>query len=257
MMELFKRLVMSLGVIGMIAGTIALLAPAPPAQALECKSSFLTFPAWYDGLLKGDCTVRSPSEMNVTLPSGVDTNSPEAESQKVSAFIFRIVLNIIEILLQVVGYAAVGYIIYGGFKYLTSAGSADRITAGRKIITNSLIGLVISFLSVGIVNLVTMNIEAPAAADCSTSTNGRVDANCVGIAKVDSNQAVAGVLTTVYYAAGIAAIIVIIISAVFYVISQGEPAKTKRAKDGILYAVVGLVVILLAFIITNFVVGRF
>lgn len=78
-----------------------------------------------------------------------------------------------------------------------------------------------------------------------------------GIPKVSADNAIDGVLNTAYYAAGIVAVIVIIISAIFYVISQGDPSKTKRAKDGILYAVVGLVVIMLAFVITNYVIGRF
>ena len=78
-----------------------------------------------------------------------------------------------------------------------------------------------------------------------------------GIPKVGADNAIEGILNTAYYAAGIVAVIVIIISAVFYVISQGDPSKTKRAKDGILYAVVGLAVVMLAFIITNFVIGRF
>ena len=78
-----------------------------------------------------------------------------------------------------------------------------------------------------------------------------------GIPKVSADNALEGILTTVYYAAGIVAVIVIIISAIFYVISQGDPGKTKRAKDGILYAVAGLVVVIFAFIITNFVIGRF
>ena len=78
-----------------------------------------------------------------------------------------------------------------------------------------------------------------------------------GIPKVGASNAVTDVLNIAYTAAGIVAVIVIIVSAIFYVISQGDASKIKRAKDGILYAVVGLVVIMLAFTITNFVIGRF
>lgn len=233
---------LAIGVMTLGFGAAGMVPTATAAAA--CTSSFLTFPAWYDGVIdQSTCEVKSPS---------VDKNGgglPE--------FIFRIVLNIIEIALQLVAYAAAGYLIYGGFKYLTSAGSADRVTSGRKIIINALVGLVISFMSVAIVNLVTANIDGAAAGKCNTSAGAKIDPNCVGIAKVDSNKAVAGILTTVYYAAGAASVIVIIVSSIFYIISQGDPSKTKRAKDGILYAVVGLVLVLVAFIITNFVIGRF
>ena len=78
-----------------------------------------------------------------------------------------------------------------------------------------------------------------------------------GIPKVEADSAINGILNTVYVAAGMAAVIVIIVSAIFYVISQGDASKIKRAKDGILYAIVGLVVVMLAFVLTNFVIGRF
>lgn len=247
MMGILNRCLLAFAFVVAGAGSMALVT-ADTTFAKECNSGFLTFPAWYDGVTDGNCDIQFPES---------EKGTTEQESSGISQFVFTIALNIVEILLQLVGYAAVGYVIYGGFKYLTSAGSADRITAGRKIITNALVGLVISFMSVAIVNLVSIGITANNGTTCEATTDGQVDPDCVGIAKVDSGQAIAGVLNTVYFAAGMAAIIVIIVSAIFYVISQGEPAKIKRAKDGILYALVGLVVILLAFVITNFVIGRF
>ena len=73
----------------------------------------------------------------------------------------------------------------------------------------------------------------------------------------DADTILTRVLNTAYFAAGAVAVIVIIISAFFYITSQGDSSKVKRAKDGILYSVVGLVVIMTAFLITNFVIGQF
>lgn len=73
----------------------------------------------------------------------------------------------------------------------------------------------------------------------------------------DADTILTSVLNTAYFAAGVVAVIVIIISAFFYITSQGDSSKVKRAKDGILYSVVGLVVIMTAFLITNFVIGQF
>ena len=56
---------------------------------------------------------------------------------------------------------------------------------------------------------------------------------------------------------GIVAVIVIIIGGVNYMLSQGDPNKIKKAKDTILYGVIGLVVVVLAFAIVNFVLGIF
>lgn len=250
-MNRMKHIVVSLAVMVGAFGVSGLLAPATVHADHQaghaCKSNFLSFPAWYDGLL-------DPATCRIAQPASGENGDG------LSKFIFTIILNVIEILLRVIGYAAVGFLIYGGFKYLVSAGSADRIAAGRKIIQNALIGLVISFLSVAVVNLVAANITG-GGGECKdpsqTSVNGQINADCVGIAKVGAQQTINGVLNTVYFAAGATAVIVIIVSAIFYIISQGDAAKIKRAKDGILYAVVGLVVILLAFVITNFIIGRF
>ena len=136
----------------MIVGLAALAAPVTAGAATNtavtadsgtsCGGGFLTFPAWYRGLTKsgpdGSCDIKSPTEMN----GGFKT------------FIWTIALNLVEILLNVVGYAAVGFIIYGGIKYITSAGSPTGMVSARKTIMNAVIGLIISIVSVAIVKLI-------------------------------------------------------------------------------------------------------
>lgn len=55
---------------------------------------------------------------------------------------------------------------------------------------------------------------------------------------------------------GIAAVIVIIIAGIQYMLSTGDPTKVNNAKNAILYAVAGLVVAVLARFIVNFVISR-
>jgi TRAP-type C4-dicarboxylate transport system permease small subunit len=65
---------------------------------------------------------------------------------------------------------------------------------------------------------------------------------------------VAAALNTVYFIAGIVAVLIIIIGGVRYVTSNGDSSQVTAAKNTILYAVVGLVVIIMAAAITQFVV---
>ncbi len=118
-------------------GGATLAVATPQTSYAACNERLLTFPAWYKGLVDGSCNIKSPTAVG-GLP----------------AFIVKIALNVIEFMLQLVGYLAVGYIIYGGFRYLTSTGSPDDIAAGKKTILNAVIGLVISIFSIGIVNVV-------------------------------------------------------------------------------------------------------
>jgi hypothetical protein len=76
-------------------------------------------------------------------------------------------------------------------------------------------------------------------------------------AVTNANGLLTNVLNTAYAWGGIICIIIIIVAGYFYVTSSGNAANVKRAKDAITGAVIGLVVIILAFTITQFVIGRF
>jgi len=65
----------------------------------------------------------------------------------------------------------------------------------------------------------------------------------------------ANVLSTAYFWAGVVAVGLIIYGGYMYVLSNGDPSRVKKAKDVILYSVIGLVVIILAFAITTIVIG--
>lgn len=54
---------------------------------------------------------------------------------------------------------------------------------------------------------------------------------------------------------GFVAVIMIILGAVQFLTSSGDASKVKKAKDTILYGVIGLVVAILAFSIVNFVLS--
>lgn len=73
----------------------------------------------------------------------------------------------------------------------------------------------------------------------------------------DGSDILAGGLNLVYFIAGVAAVIVLIIAGIMYVTSNGDQNGIERAKNMILYAIVGLVVIVVAFTITQIVIGRF
>jgi len=78
-----------------------------------------------------------------------------------------------------------------------------------------------------------------------------------GIIQLSADQILTNFLNTFYVVAGIVAVIVIVIAGYMYVTSQGDSSAVTKAKNAILYAVIGLVVIILAFSITWFIIGRF
>lgn len=78
----------------------------------------------------------------------------------------------------------------------------------------------------------------------------------VNIPNGSADQVLQASLNIAYLVGGIIAVIVIIIAGFTLVTNGGEPEAIKKAKNMILYAVIGLVVIMVAFTITWFVIGR-
>ena len=69
----------------------------------------------------------------------------------------------------------------------------------------------------------------------------------------DLHGSVGVILNIVYSIIGIVAVVMVVIGGVSYATSQGDPGRLKKAKDTILYGIIGLVIVLMAFAITNFV----
>lgn len=111
----------------------------------NCTGRFLTFPAWYR------CLPRDADGGVRMMDGGSGATSGD---NPISRTIWVIALNVVEIIIQLVGYVSVVYIIIGGWRYILSNGSADGNVKGRKTILNAVIGLIIALSSVAVVNTI-------------------------------------------------------------------------------------------------------
>lgn len=129
---------MALAIVATMGGSALTLAvPQSVSAADGCNRGFLGFPAWYNGLTDGNCDIVNPDTVG-----------------GLSNFIWRIAINIVEIALMFVGYLSVGFVIYGGFLLMTARGKPADIAEGQLMIRSAVIGLVISFGSVAIINFI-------------------------------------------------------------------------------------------------------
>jgi len=133
---------MSLMVIGSFGASVTFPGISFADDACSNKGKILTLKPWYSGLTNSDCSLKSPD---------TDTNSQ-------ANYIWKIALNIVDDLLQLIGYTTVGYIMYGGFLMMTSNGAPDKAAHGRKTIMSAAIGLVIALASVALVNFISSKI---------------------------------------------------------------------------------------------------
>lgn len=66
---------------------------------------------------------------------------------------------------------------------------------------------------------------------------------------------VTAILNAVIGVLGLVCVVVMIIGGVNYMTSSGDTGKVKKAKDTILYGLIGLIVCVLAFALVNFVIS--
>lgn len=99
-----------------------------------------TIKPWYSGLCKE--------------VGGKPETSNEVEVTSVPNFARDLLLNLLSIALQIGGYIAVGFVIWGGMKYIIAAGDAGKLAKAKTIIQNALIGLLIVLASVAIVTFI-------------------------------------------------------------------------------------------------------
>lgn len=65
-----------------------------------------------------------------------------------------------------------------------------------------------------------------------------------------------GILDIVYFFAGAIAILMLVLAGINYATANGDSSKLAKAKNTILGTVIGIIVILSAFLITNFVISQ-
>jgi hypothetical protein len=82
----------------------------------------------------------------------------------------------------------------------------------------------------------------------------KIETNAIPKVAIDSAQ-VTNIFNATLAIAGIVTVIFIIIGGIQYATSSGDSQAVSRAKDTILYAIIGLVVVMSAFVIVRLVTG--
>jgi hypothetical protein len=125
-----------------VIGGSSLVAFLPKYASAACDpNGILGFPAWYKGVVD-----TSTCAIDVAKAGGMQN------------FILRIGLNLVEIAMVAVVYIAVGFIIYGGFYFMTSNGKPDKAALARRMILDAVIGLGIGISAIAIINFVSKYI---------------------------------------------------------------------------------------------------
>ena len=125
-----------------VSSTVTPISPHFAKTAKQCNvGGFFGIPTWYKYIDTFD------NKCNPVVDFRHGPNGARFNGEVV----LQIALAIVDILLRVGALLAVGYVLYGGFLYLTSQGEPDGTKRGRQAILNALVGLVIAIMASAIV----------------------------------------------------------------------------------------------------------
>lgn len=114
-----------------------------PATALAaCDGDLLGIPTWHKYLDKGpepDCEITGPKDGDK-----IDWRAASG----------RVALAVLEILIRIGTLISVGFVIYGGFRYITSQGEPENTKSASQTILNAVIGLVIALIATASVGFI-------------------------------------------------------------------------------------------------------
>ena len=120
------------------------------AAANGCGNSFLGLETWY--------TYFPSSWFGVTVNQVTYkcdlNNSFQLLPSNGESGLLLIGMAVLDDLIRIAAMVAVGYVIYGGFLYMTSQGSPDGTKRAQGTIVNALVGLVIAILAASIVSFI-------------------------------------------------------------------------------------------------------
>lgn len=89
---------------------------------------------------------------------------------------------------------------------------------------------------------------------CSGTTDSQV---CDSRTDENANDLIGTLVNTLLFVVGALATVMIIVGGIFYIMSNGDAGKVAKAKNTVLYSVIGLVVAFVAYAIINWVVKLF
>ena len=157
--------------------------------------------------------------------------------------VVMIAVNIFTDISVIATYLVIGYIIYGGYQYIFANGDVGKVATGKKALNQAFIGLAITLsahIIVDAIRIALMHGSGDFEA-CATST-------CIASA----DTLVTNLIQWVVGIGGVVAAVFVVGGGIMYITSTGDPNKLQTAKNVIKYALIGLIIVALAEIITGF-----
>ena len=175
-----------------------------------------------------------------------------SDGESLKSGIWTIAANIATDITIIAAYLVLGDVIYGGYLYTFSSGDPGKVAAGKKTLLNAFLGLAIvmsAYLIMSTIRFVLLGANGDLGSCINIDdASGNITSGCV-----DANTMVSSAIGWFIGIAGLVSAIFVVYGGISYITSAGDPGKAAKARQMILYALIGLAIVGLASAITAFV----
>jgi hypothetical protein len=122
-------------------------------------------PLALSGVVSAEGNITNCGGINACLDQGSTDVDPEGGDEDANTAILNLVQTAVNVFSWIVGVAAVLAIIYGGFKYITSGGDQNSISAAKTTILYAIVGLIVVVFAQIIVRFIVTQFQPGGAAE--------------------------------------------------------------------------------------------
>ena len=161
-----------------------------------------------------------------------------------SGSIDSFIANVLTGVGTIIGILIIGMVVYSGFRMIISQGNEEEVAKAKTSLQWSLSGFIVIVMAFAIVSAIGLFFQhrdnTPNTGDIQ---NPIVSSDVFGLA----DTIFAGALSIV----GLVAITLIIINGIRYLTARGNEEKVQQATRGLQWAVIGLIITILAYVIVT------
>jgi len=238
MKRIFQKLLVVITVIAAASAVFNFTTPQHASAAGNASCRYVL------GMVSWDCNTGF-TDCKKDSSGEITCKDVDIDEDTIKSGIWAIVANIVTDITVAAAYLVLGFVIYGGYRYIFSGGDPGKVAAGKKTLTQAFIGLAIVMGAGIIMTTLRTIIGANYNKKCALSDT------CYSME--DAGGVISSSLTWFIGIAGVAAAVFLIYGGISYMTSAGNPGKVQQAENIIMYALIGLAIVGLAEVIVTIV----
>jgi uncharacterized membrane protein len=188
----------------------------------------------------------APAANNCLSGAGNSTSLCDPTANFTKGDITQFGYHILTLFGILIGGWTIAYVMFAGFRMVISQGNEQELAKARSAFQWTLSGFVLALLAYVIVYGISDFIGAK---DANPNPGGRGLGDVNPITSPDFAGLFIGMMKNFLLVAGILSLLLIIIAGFRYVSARGNEEQVTQARSGLLWSVIGLAVIILAYVI--------